>query len=172
MKNRSFTLTIISSAIVFVVGAVILMRGIAEGRNALLSVDWPSVPGNISDSYVKTSSSAKGGTTYSARISYTYSVNGKQYTSNRINFGTVSNSLVGAREIVAYYPVGKAVTVFYDPIDVTRAVLEPGYSSGLWFMAELGGVIAFVGGGMFIVFVAAYMRNNPPESEIVGLPGG
>lgn len=172
MKNRSFILMIISSAIVLVVGVAILLRGLVDYRNALLSADWPSVPGSITGSYVKTSSSTKGGTTYSAKISYTYSVQGKQYTGSRINFGSLLTSSSGAREIVARYPVGKALNVFYNPADLSDAVLEPGYASGLWFSPGVGAVVAFVGGGLLIVFVMAYMRNNPPESESFGLPTG
>jgi hypothetical protein len=172
MKNRNLILMIISSAIVFVVGVMLLMRGMIDYREALLSADWPSVPGSITDSYVKISSSAKGGTTYSARISYTYSVHGKQYTGSKINFGALLTSLAGAQGIVDRYPVGKSLTVFYNPNDNSAAVLEPGYASGVWFSPGVGGVTAFVGGGMLIALVAAYRRNNPPKSETFGLPGG
>lgn len=60
-------------------------------------------------------------------IKYKYTVDKLIYTSNKINFVNTGESASDqyARNYVEKYPVGKAVTVFYDPRNPERSVLEP-----------------------------------------------
>ncbi|MFC4698707.1 DUF3592 domain-containing protein [Glaciecola siphonariae] len=79
---------------------------------------WLSTPGVVVHSRVDKTGRLNSDTLY---IEFTYAVNGKAYTSNNIDFGA------WAYDIPAYlqkYPVGKPVTVHYDPASPNDAVLE------------------------------------------------
>jgi hypothetical protein len=59
-----------------------------------------------------------------------------------------------AEAIVARYPVGQMVTVYYTPDDPAKAVLEPGLSLKAFFTLSLGLVFLGVGGGLGYLFYA------------------
>jgi len=71
------------------------------------------------------------GPTYSPLIKYRYSVNGTDYTSKRYTYGAASTSDRGyAAGVVARYPKGKRITVYYDPAHPAESVLSvevPGF---------------------------------------------
>jgi hypothetical protein len=59
-------------------------------------------------------------------IGYEFAVGGKTYRSDEVTFAhTGSRNPEFARDYVRRYPVGKTVTVFYDPADPGFSVLEP-----------------------------------------------
>ena len=61
---------------------------------------------------------------YVPDISYKYSVDGRQYTSNRIGGGSHASEIQTAVSIlVDTHPTGSEVAVFYDPDDPSKAVL-------------------------------------------------
>ena len=112
-------------AIVATIGLVLVLCGQFQRRRAKASLDWPVVPGRIVTSEV-TSHTDEGSTTYSADIEYVYSVEGIEYRSNTMVFGGHS---YGAQQAVSLYPLGKTVSVSYDPRKPKRAVLKPGVQS-------------------------------------------
>ena len=58
-------------------------------------------------------------------VRYEYRVEGRAYTSSRINFSVVQGiSEDWARGITGRYPVGQEVVVYYDPQKPSDAVLE------------------------------------------------
>lgn len=174
MKKQNPIVMILFFSIFFIVGAIVLMWGIASSRSALLSVRWPSVPGTVTVSTIKSSRSSKGGTTYGANIHYTYSVSAKNYVGTRVTFVDVSTSNSSdARGTLARYPVGKAVNVFYNPNDPADAVLETGFTMGLLLPLGIGTIFALVGGLALINTAVSYVRaSSESEPEDIGLPPG
>jgi hypothetical protein len=68
-------------------------------------------------------------------VAYTFSVGGQEYRGERIALGEVGASEID--EMLTKYPVGKDVTVFYDPANPKNCVLERGipsyvFSGCLW----------------------------------------
>jgi hypothetical protein len=170
MKKQNPIVLILFFSIFFIVGAIVLMWGIASSRSALLSVRWPSVPGNVTVSTISSSHSSKGGTTYGADIHYTYAVSAQNYVGTKVTFGDISTSnSADASKILARYPVGKAVNVFYNPNDPAEAVLETGFTMGLLLPLGIGTLFTLIGGVMMINGVVAYVRAGS-ESEDTGLP--
>ncbi len=124
-------------------------------QDARTSVNWPVTPGTIVNSRVETHTTD--GETYdSTTVEYVYTVDGVEYSSDVVRFGAPrpgAGSLSqyfsrrpdlpspGSRES-PMYPVGKAVSVSYEPSNVTNAVLEPGGES--YDFLYLGGVLALV----------------------------
>lgn len=106
-------------AIVVVVGIVIAMVWFnLQKKKAAQS--WPSAQGTITASDIQRSRDSDGNTDEQARVSYSYSVNGKAYQGNRIGFFSIGS----ASQLHQKYPVGKVVEVFHDPADPSKSVLE------------------------------------------------
>ena len=118
------------------VGIFLVLRTQRNKKKAEVSQAWPSTLGQVTDSHVKRSEStdADGDTTtnYSAQVAYTYQVGGQDYSSQKVTFGftpSYSNQSKAQGE-ADRYPVGKQVTVYYDPSKPSDAVLERQVSGG------------------------------------------
>ena len=160
MKTTQFILMVAFAGIFFVVGAGVLWWGIQDSRSAFKSVRWPSVTGTVISSYVSESSDDDG-TTYGADVQYDYVVNDQAYTGDRVSHGDVSTGDPSyAQKIVARYPEGRSVKVYYDPANPEKSVLETGFTAGLLLPLGLGTVFTLVGGLMMIGFTTTYIRNR------------
>jgi hypothetical protein len=83
---------------------------------------WPSTMGSVIMSRIEQRSSDDGYTDYPV-VQYSYQVAGQAYQSLKLAPGPeVGGS--GAGKIVARYPPGAQVMVFYDPQNPSEAVLE------------------------------------------------
>jgi formylglycine-generating enzyme required for sulfatase activity len=89
-------------------------------RMAKTSLTWPSVRGVVTASFpLQERLRTQPGITYS------YSVNGVQYSGNRVSFAPVIPSRATG-SMLARYPTGQSVDVRYAPDEPTQSVLEPG----------------------------------------------
>jgi len=80
--------------------------------------------GVVTSSEVESSSSSDG-TTYTAKIEYEFVLGDTTHTGDRHSFFTFgTSSHEHAHDIVKRYPVGREITVYYDPGDVSESVLE------------------------------------------------
>ena len=111
-------------------GIFLIYRTQQSKKKAQVSQNWPSTPGQITDSHVSRSQSTDSdgdtSTSYSARVAYTYQVGGQAYSGQNIAFGfnpSYSNESK-AQAAAARYPVGSQVPVYYDPSKPSDAVLE------------------------------------------------
>jgi len=141
----------------------------------LQAKDWNQTPCVVISSEVR-SHDSEDGTTYSVNILYAYEVNGKEYKSNRYRFmGGSSSGYKGKAAIVRRHPPGTETVCFVNPNDPTEAVLERGFTKGLWFglipltfvTVGVGGVFANLrkaGKQRFAVSIAAARRSTAMES--------
>ena len=118
-------LIIAIAAIVFVLfilnaiflGVIFFMR-----RKMAAVSQWPSTMGTVMMSRVESRSTSDGYTDYPV-VQYSYQVGGQPYQSMKLAPGPdVGGS--GASKIVAKYPPGAQVMVFYNPQDPSDAMLE------------------------------------------------
>lgn len=151
----------------FLLGAAFLNYGISEIKQAKRSVDWPSVSGTVTTSEKEkrtttegTGSSKRTVTYYSAIIDYTYQVDGKTHTSNRIAFGGQNRHQT--TELLNRYPLNKSVDVFYDPDQPAEAVLEKGFKKQGYFFPGFGAVIILFG------LVIILFKNRRQTAERMG----
>lgn len=130
-------------AVFFLVGATIAGFGVRTVFQARESGGWPSVPGVIRSSTVK-SESGSDGTTYRPEVVYTYTVDGTEYTGSLIAYGLKgsSSSRSFAQHYDSKYPEGSAVPVAYDPARPQTSVLEPGVSKRAFILVAFGAVFA------------------------------
>jgi Protein of unknown function (DUF3592) len=85
---------------------------------------WPSTEGRVIASRVEARRSRPGGDLSNQPfVQYEYVVGGRTYRGARVDVGerTPGSEL---EAVLARYPVGAAVTVFYDPADPSKALLE------------------------------------------------
>ena len=124
---------------------------------------WPTVMGTIVSSELESDVNRHPGhkpiETYSAAIRYAYEVGGKAYESDQIQLGGTSETSQPKEfeRMVARYPEGKRVKVFYDPADPATATLEPGELGGIFNMAMVAGGFILVGG--VIVALTIWGKN-------------
>ena len=79
-----------------------------------------------------------------ADVRYRYTVNGTGYLSDRLTYRRYL-TFVGADQAVYRYPVGATVTVWYDPGNPKRAVLEPGTGRLPWVYLTVAAGIMVAG---------------------------
>jgi len=128
-------------------------------REAKASSAWPTCDGVITVARVESKQERRDGKTttmYSHHIEYRYSVDGKELTGDRVwtsDGGTSSNMSSFAKKAVARYPVGKEVTVHYDPAAPAVCVLEPGATWVTYLPLVLGGAFFLVGLMVLVIVV-------------------
>jgi hypothetical protein len=135
-------------------GLLLLVLAFLQRSKAKKAQSWPNVPGNVlsSEMTMSTREDSDGdvSTVYYPNVVYTYSVDGNTYTSDAIGVGKASTTQAKAAQILAGYPVGTAVTVYYNPSDPTQAVLNPKGSNFIAFLL-LGIVLIVIGVVVFVL---------------------
>ena len=123
-------------------------------KNGLQSKNWATIEGTVHTSWIRGMYSE-----YSSNfeIDYSYVVGGVEYKSEKVD---ERFSEIGEREgkqLVARFPVGKPVTIYYHPQHPQQAVLIPGlhfslsYSFLLVFLSLLAFTLQmFLWAGLFL----------------------
>ena len=147
------------------IGIFMLVKYFQDKKKSEESQAWSATSGQITESYVRESHSQDSDgittTSYYAEVRYLYQVMGVEYSGDKVSFGgKVGGSRGKANETTVQYPVGKNVTVYYDPNNHEDAVLERRIGSrgmliiGIIFTAigvctacvgAIAGVMMFVG---------------------------
>lgn len=111
------------------VGIFMLVKYFRDKKKSEESQAWSATSGQVTESYVRESQSRDSEgyitTSYYSEVRYLYQVMGVEYNGDKVAFGgSVGGSRKQANERIAQYPVGKTVTVYYDPNNHEDAVLE------------------------------------------------
>lgn len=129
MKNAvSFVLLLF--ALVWCAAMVFIdSLGVPGVLRQIRSTAFPTTPGTITHSEVTKTGEPKSQARYRWKIEYRYNVDGHAFTGDQVKFGTMTfGSGRGQSEhYVAEYPVGKEVTVFFNPAAPGEALLQPGF---------------------------------------------
>ena len=126
-------------ATMFVCFGVAVLRGeLHFYREGNKSRSWPTTNGVVVQSRIQIDADS------SSRpfIEYRYQVESRTYLSSRIRFGNTSGANV-ANQLATTYHLGKEVKVFYDPLDASSAILEPGVEPTTY--------VGFAGGPILIL---------------------
>jgi hypothetical protein len=108
----------------FVVLNAIFLGIIFFMRRRMAAVkQWPSTMGTVIASYLERRSSSESGYTNYPAVQYSYQVSGQPYQGAKIAPGPEVGG-TGAGKVVARYPAGAQVMVFYNPQNPSDAVLE------------------------------------------------
>ena len=87
-------------------------------------------------------------------MTLSYEVAGKRYVGGRIGYhGAEGGTLAESESLARLFAEGNEVTVYYDPKNPRRAILQPG-TSPLLLMAML------IGAGLLVFGIALLFRNQ------------
>ena len=103
--------------------------GVAQLYESVRGYSWPHVNGTVVASVAHSELMRGSGREYMSywpEVRYEYIVGNRRVTADRIRFIVRGMNEKETQRVVGSYPVGKAVTVYYDPRDTTASVLEPG----------------------------------------------
>ena len=113
-------------------GLLLSLFLISNRRTAMAAARWPTTTGTILSSVAEArrtlvpSGRGQTVTVWSPVVEYSYRAQGRDYHGTRLAFGAdVAGAQALAEETVARYPVGREVTVHFDPANPAFAVLEP-----------------------------------------------
>ena len=129
------------------IGAGLLLLGFFQFRKVRASQAWPSVTGRIVAAKVDVTESrgdenTADSTSYTPTVRYEYQVGGQMLQGDRIAFvGRAYADLRSAEKALAAYPLGGAVTVYFDPAKPAKAVLERAAAGGRLLIALGLGVL-------------------------------
>ena len=104
-----------------VFGAILLGFGIINLSGSVASASWLPERGVVTRAVVETSGTRDRTTT--PTIEYRYTRHDTTYTGTRIRYGLVT-APASARALVSRYRVGDTVTVYVNPRDPTKSVLQ------------------------------------------------
>lgn len=118
-------------------------------RDGYYSKNWPSVNGTVTESRMFNNGGSKG-CNEKLIFKFRFLVEDIVYTGDHFRFGNECNHNEIMR-IVANYPPGKIVTVYFNPNHPARCVLEQGIASD----SKIGiGVFVFLTMAAFIIILA------------------
>lgn len=133
---------------------LIVVAAIYKTMQVRAARDWPDVAGKVVSSraevrQVKVMDGDRAdGHRFEERnfasVTYEYTIAGQTYRNSRVSIGEDRGNFEVA-ETLARYPVGKAVTVYYNPNRRGEAVLERDLPKGLWGCVGAMAAIAVVG---------------------------
>ncbi len=134
-------------AFVFIAsGLAALIYGINLVRDARACGTWPQAEGRVVSAEVVKVGREKDKTTYAPDVSYTFSVAGREFRGSRVTLVPRNSiSRQSMQSMIASYPVGGAVRVFYDPRDPANCVLSTATNGTEWAYAISGALLLGVG---------------------------
>jgi hypothetical protein len=108
--------------------ALLFLRGLSNLASEtilprLVARQWPRAVGEIISAEVCTLD-PDGAPSYAPIVRYTYSVGGHSYTQSQSDLALTASSPEQAQAVVARYPVGAVVTVYYDPRAPQHALID------------------------------------------------
>lgn len=135
-------------------GVFMSLKGVENIQVARQTMYWDKVVGVIKRSEIS-SDDSDDSTTYKPLIEYTYIVNGIEHQGQSIYIGDgVSTSDISyAKRFVSKYPVGKQVSISYEPNRQGVSVLEPGIQKATFIPFVFGIGFAFMGTWFYILFL-------------------
>lgn len=164
--------------------ALIVVAAVYKYLEVMQASRWPSTPGRIVTSRTETRDVESGGPddddtearTF-AKIEYDYKVADRTYRGNRVSIGEDMGNFEIAQTL-AKYPVGKPVTVYYNPNKREQSVLERDVPPGLWkgvaiivlvlIALIVGGIVGFKQLGAFVASTIPNAADAPFVTACIG----
>ncbi|HUL21162.1 MAG TPA: DUF3592 domain-containing protein [Thermodesulfobacteriota bacterium] len=145
-------------------GGVIFWMGLRSVWRGLASSHWPTVSGvvlhgGMTEDQAKQAGTRNTYTFYSANLEFRYRVNGRDYTTQTVQFGRAigSGDISSEAVLLLRYPEGGKATVFYHPHDPALATVRPGVNTDVaWYLC--GGAILILFG---VFCVLGYLWGEP-----------
>jgi hypothetical protein len=114
------------------IGGMLLGSEIWSFGRSLVSLTWQETQGKVEEAFVYYERGSKGGS-YRYRLRYSYEVNGEKFEGKRLRFIAEDDNKLETKEeteqmLSPYQPVGRTVTVYYNPYAPADSTLERTHS--------------------------------------------
>lgn len=125
-------------------GVLVVIRAVYSGVRGFTSRSWPAVTGLVEAVRIDRGSGTEGGSLYSVRARYRYTVDDTVFIGIRVHFAEWIQLPVSWSAVRAYNQLRavRNLNVYYNPRDPADSVLWPGIAGGIGY--------ALVGGGSLI----------------------
>jgi hypothetical protein len=138
------------TAVFFLVpGLALTLFALRRIGTVAASRSWPTVEARV---VCSTATSFRGGNQVVSdqpAIAYQYEVGEETYVGTQLDWGRFGSTRAGVQRVAEEYPVGRLVTVYYDPSRPYRSVIEPRGWAMSFFLLAFG--LAFIGGGVLML---------------------
>lgn len=125
--------------------------------------DWVATPCRIVESRVETEAHHQGWS-FKAKLSFSYTVNGRQYISEEPDFSQeMDTSYADTEALVDAFPAGSTNTCYINPVKPDEAVLRRTWRVN-WFLTLF--MLAWFGLGCFFTSSALFIRLRPLQSAL------
>jgi len=142
-------LNVALSSITALMGLGLLVKATRDRIKCNRARYWPTAQGKVLESRLREVRTGRG-RSWAVYVLYEYWVNGATHRSDVWRMEAGSSSFTGAaNKVIARYPAGSAVMVYYNPDAPGDAMLEPGKMD--WWLF-FGGVCFFVVGMAAVLF--------------------
>ncbi len=163
----------------FIVGGILIIAGPILsfyywniGKDGRASETWPTAKGKITEAKLVETTNILG-TQFETKVRYTFVVDGKTYTGDRVKVGgKPASNVADAEADLKRYDVGRPAEVFYDPSDPSRSTLETGGSQSNFLVIVAGGpaltVLGLLLAGIGVVMtLLAWNKRADVEDDVV-----
>jgi hypothetical protein len=131
------------------IGCFVVVVGVRMCREARVTWTWPSTEGVVRDTeVVETFCAQNSNKVFQPVVKYEYLVNERRHTGKRIKIVDIASGSKYAHRVVASYPVGAKITVYYNPNSPEEAVLRRGNDGNTIGIPFLGLFFVLVGAGI------------------------
>ncbi|MEE2732289.1 MAG: DUF3592 domain-containing protein [Pseudomonadota bacterium] len=135
------------------------------------AASWQQTEGQLVSTRLDSSRSSEGSTTYEVKARYRYQVNGREFESARVGIHTGKDNIgryhqTWSRQLSQSHQNRLPVTVWYDPLQPSRSLLDRELRWGLMAMQlAFAGVFSLVGA---VLMGAGLVKGNAdPDSDPV-----
>ena len=158
----NFLLKRSTAFVLLFLGLFLLVFAGLDARQGYDTLSWPMTNGTVVRSAIKQDLHFDRyrwlGKKYYPDIQYNYSVNGRQYSSNKISVSDwfITRNLNEVEKITATYSLSDNISVYYDSNNPDQALLETGIPERVIWALVGGGVTVILA----IVLLVAIFKNN------------
>lgn len=153
---------LIAAIYLSVLGYTSLEGELLEMKEIAASGSWPTADAVITKSELTTHLDAKKRKSFSADIAYKYTVDGKDYSSERISSGGLTEQRLADSELpeglAKAFAVGTHHEVHFSPKDPAKSVLVPGLDVENYHMQSAGNLFGGLLFAIMFVLVLVVMR--------------
>ncbi len=124
LGNMGSNITLIVAVPFILIALGLAFAGLRGQRRAQSIKSWPTTTGRILSATTQMRRSGKSGYSPYPVIMYEYTIAGKQYISTRVSAGMEMGGSLYTPRVLARYPVGATVQVYYNPESPSDSALE------------------------------------------------
>lgn len=138
-----------------VIGLAIIIQQKMLKKKARASQSWPTVDGTIRKSQVTHKAGYNQGSTFRADVAYEYKVKARRYKGKNVclSYDVGTGDRGRAEQRCAQYPVGRTISVYYNPDNPADACLERRVDAPGFFIL-IAAFFMFFGGGMILGIIS------------------